>query len=157
MCHKTHTMATRYGRNDIEDVPATQDSAALDLAPLKHPMPEGENESPDEYCEEIHTNCPFAEILEQFQQLKDQFASLKSTTLQSTATTELMQLTDKLQRFTMTLQSHSALQPSEEPVHKTMQAYTDTLHATERTSPQPCCKISPHLMDRTHQNQRTGS
>ena len=32
----------------------------------------------------------------------------------------------------MTLQP--ALQPSEEPVYKTMQAYTDTLHATQRES-----------------------
>ena len=44
----------------------------------------------------------------------------------------MSQLTDKLQHLTMTLQTSS--QSSEEPVHKTMQAYTDTLCATERES-----------------------
>ena len=32
----------------------------------------------------------------------------------------------------MTLQPHPALQPNEEPVHTTMQAYMDTLHTTQR-------------------------
>ena len=124
-------------------------------------------------------------------------------------------LTDKLQYLTMPLQP--APQSSEEPVHKTMQAYTDTLHATQKElhyspspihivteattledpphalllatgaahatlqpmdtcimittgivaphstltispiSPQPCSKISPHLMDKTLQNWKTGS
>ena len=41
-----------------------------------------------------------------------------------------MQLMDKLQHLTMILQP--ANQPREEPVHKTMQAYTNTLHATQR-------------------------
>ena len=47
---------------------------------------------------------------------------------------ELMQLTDKLQHLTMMLQLHSTSQPSEEPVHKTMHVYMDTLHATQRKS-----------------------
>ena len=73
-----------------------------------------------------------AELLEQFQQLKDQFACLKSTTHQSTSTAEQMHVTDKLQHLTLTLQLHSVPQPNEEPVHKTMQVYTDTMHATQR-------------------------
>ena len=80
----------------MEDVPATQDSASLDIVPPEHIMPKGDNESSDEYCEETDTHCPLAELLEQFWQLKDQFASLKSTTPQSTPTAELTQLTDKL-------------------------------------------------------------
>ena len=32
----------------------------------------------------------------------------------------------------MMLQPHPTPQPNEEPMHKTMQAYTDTLHATQR-------------------------
>ena len=96
MHHKTHIMATRYGSDDIEDIPVIQDSAPLDLVPLEHPMPEGENKSSDKYCEETDTCHPLAELLEQFWQLKDQFASLKSTNPQSTPTTELMQLTYKL-------------------------------------------------------------
>ena len=44
---------------------------------------------------------------------------------------ELTQLTDTLKHLTMMLQSHSVPQPPEEPVHKTVQAYTDTLHATQ--------------------------
>ena len=43
-----------------------------------------------------------------------------------------MQITDKLQHLTMMLQPHPSPQPNEDPVHTTMQTYTDTLHATER-------------------------
>ena len=95
-------------------------------------MPEGDNDSFDEFCEETDTCCPYAELLEQFKQFKNQFVSLKSTTPQSTSTEELSQLTDKLQHLNMMPQP--ALQSSEEPVHKTMQAYTDTLHAMQRES-----------------------
>ena len=45
-------------------------------------------------------------------------------------------------------------------MHKTMQAYMDTLHAQHKenqTSPPPCCRISTHSMDRTPQSYRTGS
>ena len=45
---------------------------------------------------------------------------------------ELMQLTDKLQHLTMMLQPHSTPQPNEEPMHTTIQAYTETLYATQR-------------------------
>ena len=101
-------MATRYGSHDTEDVPATHDSAPMDLAQLEHTMPKGHNESSDEYSEETDTCCPLAEVLEQFQQLKDQFSSLKSSTHPPTPTAELMQLTDKLQHLTMMLQLHPA-------------------------------------------------
>ena len=47
-------------------------------------------------------------------------------------TTNLSQLTEKLQHLTMALQP--VPQSSEEPVHKTMQAYAETLHATQRGS-----------------------
>ena len=73
-----------------------------------------------------------ADLIEQFQQLETQFANLKSNTSQSTLTEELSQLTDKLQYLTMTLQP--APKSRKEPVHKTMQAYTDTLHTTQRES-----------------------
>ena len=53
----------------MEDVPATQDSDLLDLAPPEHAMPWGDNESSDEYCEETDTCHPLAELLEQFWQL----------------------------------------------------------------------------------------
>ena len=72
-----------------QDVPATQDSAPLDLVPPQYAMPEGDNESSNEYCEETDTHCPLAELLEQFWQLKDQFASVKSTTSQSTLMADL--------------------------------------------------------------------
>ena len=113
-------MATRYGSHDKEDIPASQDSAPLDLAPLEHPMPEEENKTSDEYCEENDIFHLLAELLEWFWQLKNKFASLKSTTPQSTPTTKLTQLADKLQHLTMMLQPATKL--SEEPVHKTMQA-----------------------------------
>ena len=45
-----------------------------------------------------------------------------------------MQLTGKLQHLTMMLQLHSAPHPDEEPVHKTMQVYRDTLQAMQRES-----------------------
>ena len=76
--HKTHSMGIRYRSHDTENIPATQDSPSLDLTPLEHPVLEEDNESSDEYCEEIDTNCPLAEPLEQFQQSKDQLASLKA-------------------------------------------------------------------------------
>ena len=95
-------------------------------------MPKGDNESSEENCEKNGTFHPLAELLQQFWQLEDQLTRLKFTTPQSTPMAELMQLKDKLQHLIMILQLHSALQPNEEPVHKTMQAYTDTLHASER-------------------------
>ena len=62
MCHKTHGMVTRYGSHDTEGVPAAQDSSPLDLSPPEHPMPEGDNESCDENCEETDTRHPLAEL-----------------------------------------------------------------------------------------------
>ena len=133
-CHKTHGILTRYGSHDTKDVSATQDSPPQNLAPEEQPMPEGDDESSKEYCEETDTHHPLAELLEQFCQLKDQFASLKSTTLQSTPIAKLSQLTDQLQHLTMML--HLAPQSSEEQVHKTMQAgcKMDTLHAIQTES-----------------------
>ena len=96
-------MATRYVSHYTEDIPSTKDSAPLDLVPQDQPMPEGGNDSSDEYCEETDTHHPLADLLEQFQQLKNQFASLKSTTPQSTHT-ELLYLTDKLNHLTVALQ-----------------------------------------------------
>ena len=134
MHYKTYTMATRYRSNDREDISANQDSPPLYLAPPEHPMPEGDNELSDENCEETDTCHPLPELSKQFLQLKDQFQSLKSTTHQSTPTAELRQLTDKLQHLTMSFQPHPVPQSSEEPVHKTMQAYADILHTTQRES-----------------------
>ena len=125
-------MVTRYGSHDTEDVPASKDSPPLDLVPLEHPMLDGDSELSNKYGEESDTHHHLAELLEQFHKPKDQFASLKSTTAKSTPTAELSQLKDKVQHLTMTLQP--APQSSEEPVHKTMQAYTDTLHTTQRES-----------------------
>ena len=92
----THSMVSRYGIQDTEDIPITQDSTPLDLAPQDHPMLERDNDPSDEYCEETDTCHPFSDLLEQFQQLKNQFTSLESTTPKSTPTKELSQLTDKL-------------------------------------------------------------
>ena len=39
----------------MEDVPAPEDSAPLDLAPPDHTMPGGDNESSNEYSEETDT------------------------------------------------------------------------------------------------------
>ena len=93
-CHKTHGMTTRYGSQDTEDIPTTQDSSPLDLVPPEHPMLERGNELSDEYCEETNTHHPLSELLEHFCQLKDQFESLKSNTPQSTPAVEMSQLTD---------------------------------------------------------------
>ena len=120
-------MATRYRGQGTGDVPDFQGSTPLDLMPQDHSVPEGDNDSSDEYCEETDTCCPLADVLEQFYWLKNQ-----SNTPLSTHTEELLQLTDKLQHFTVVLQP--APQSSEEPVHMTMQAYMDTLHTTQRES-----------------------
>ena len=104
----------------------------MDLRPQDHPFLEGDNDSSYEYCEENDIYCPLVDLLQQFQQLKNQFASLKSNTALSTPTEELSQLTDKLQYLPMALQPTP--QSSEEPVHKTMQVYTDTLCATKMES-----------------------
>ena len=69
-------------------------------------LPEGDNDSADEYFEENDTcHLPLTNLLQQFQQFKNQFASLKSNTFQSTPREELSQLTDKLQQLTLALQS----------------------------------------------------
>ena len=47
---------TRYVRHDIEDIPTTQVSGPLDPVPSEHTMPEVDNESSNEYCEETDTN-----------------------------------------------------------------------------------------------------
>ena len=99
-------MTTRCRSQDMEDALVTQDSAALDLVLMKDPMPEGDNESSDKYCEEADSHHPLAELLEQFWYLKDQFASLKATTPKCTPTVEMAQLTHKLQHLTMMLQPH---------------------------------------------------
>ena len=145
-------MMTRYRTHNTEDVPATQASPSLDLEPSEHPIPEENNESSDEYCEETDTYHPLAELLEQFCQLKDQFASLKSNTPQSTPTTELLQLTHKVQHFTM------MLQPAPSPVRNqcttpcrpSQTPYTQ--HRENQTSPQLCSKISPNMMGMTPQS-----
>ena len=125
MCCKTHGMVTRYRSQDKEDIVDTP----LNLMPQDHPVPEGDNDSSIEYCEETDTCHPLADLLEQFLQLKNQFGSLKSNTPQSTPTGELSKLTDKLSHLTMALQP--APQSSEEPMHKTMQAYPDILCTTQ--------------------------
>ena len=79
-------MATRYGSHDMEDVPATQDLAPLDLVRPDHTMPKGDSESSDEYSDETDTHCHLAELLKQFWQLKDQFTSLKCATHPPTPT-----------------------------------------------------------------------
>ena len=127
-------MAARYQSNDTEDVPTTQDSVPLDLVPLEHPIPEGDNELSDEYWDETDTHHPLTELLEHFWQLKDQCASLKFTTLQPTPRAGLMQLKDKLQHLTKMLQPAS--QPSEEPAHKTMPGvHRHLVCDTERIKP----------------------
>ena len=95
-------------------------------------MPGGDNESSKEYNEKTYTCHSLAELLKQFWQIQDQFASLKSATHPPTPMAELMQLTDKLQHLTMMLKPHPTPNSNEELVHKSMQAYMDTLHATHR-------------------------
>ena len=125
-------MTTRYGIHDTKDVPDPQNSASLDFAPPDHTMAKRDKESFDKYSEEAHTHYLLAELLEQFWQLQDQFSNLRSATLPPTHMLELMQLTDKLQHLAMTFQPHPTHQPIEEPMDNTMQAYTDTLHSTQR-------------------------
>ena len=154
MCHKTHTMTTRCGSYDIEEVPATQDSSPLDLMPQEDTMPKWDNESSDKYCEETDICHSLAELLEQLQQMKDQFASLKFTTLQSTPIAELMQLIDKLQHLAMILQLHSSPNLMRNQCTKLCRHtwIPWAWHRENHTSPCPCCRISPHLTYRTHQS-----
>ena len=62
MCHKMHTMTTRYESCDTEDIPASQDSDPLDLAPLEHTVCRRGNESSDEYHEETDTHHPWLNL-----------------------------------------------------------------------------------------------
>ena len=125
-------MTARYRYLGMEYIPATQDSNSWDLVPMEPMMPKGNNKSSNKYSEETDTHHPSAELLEQFWQLKDQFSSLKSAIHPPTPMAELTQLTDKLPHLTKMFQLHPVPQPIEEPIHKTMQAYTDTLHTTQR-------------------------
>ena len=70
MYHKTHHMATRCGSKDTEDVADNQDSTLLDLMPQDHPVPEGDNNSSHEYCEETDTHHPLADLTEHPNSLK---------------------------------------------------------------------------------------
>ena len=151
--HKTHGMVTRYGNQDTEDFHDTKDPTPFDLATQDHPLPEGDNDLSNEYCEETDTCHHLAVLLEQYQQLKNQFTSLKSNTPQSTPTEELPQLRDKIQHLTM------ALQPApHSPVRSQCirpWRHTQTPCAQPRgiqISPQPSSKISPHLMGKTLQS-----
>ena len=65
-CHKTYGMVTRYGSHDTEDVPDTQCSPPLDLVPQDHPMPDRDNDSSNENCEETDTFQPLGDLLELF-------------------------------------------------------------------------------------------
>ena len=58
--------------------------------------------------------------------------NLPTWSLPPTYVVELTQLTDRLQHLTMILKPHPTPQAKEEPVHTTMQVYTDTLHTTQR-------------------------
>ena len=79
MYHKTHGMATRYGSQETEDIPDSQDSNLLDLVPWDYPVLERDNYSSNEYCEDTDTCHPLAYLLVEFQQVKNQFASLNLT------------------------------------------------------------------------------
>ena len=150
---KTHNMATRYKvmPQRISLPPKTQlpwilhhQNTLCKRETMNHLM----------NTEETVTLHSLAELLEKFQQLKEQFATFKCTTPQSTPTKELMQLTDKLQHLTMILQLHSAPQSSEDQCTKPCRHTQRTCvqHRENQTSPQPCSKVSPHLMDRTPQS-----
>ena len=58
MCCKTHGMVTGYGSQDTEDVPDTQDLIPLDLMPQDHPVPEGDNDSSEEYLKKLTLATP---------------------------------------------------------------------------------------------------
>ena len=68
MHHKKHGMVTRYGGQDTEDIPDTQDSTPLDFTLQDHYVPEGGNDMYNEHYEENDTCHPLADLLEQFQQ-----------------------------------------------------------------------------------------
>ena len=80
ICHKTHGMKTRNRSKDKEDISDIQDPTPLDFMPEDHHVLEGDNDSSDEYCEEINTHCPLADLLEQFQWLKNNL-QVKNLTL----------------------------------------------------------------------------
>ena len=148
---KIHGMATRHEKQDTENVPDVQDSTALHLMPQDHPMPEEDNDSPNEY-KETDTHCPLADLLEQFQQIKKQFASLTLALPSPHPQKKLLQLPDKLQHLIM------MLQPAPSPLKSqytrqcshTQTPYTQ--HKGNQISLLPCSKISPHLMGKTLQS-----
>ena len=83
-------MATRYGKHDIESVPALQSSALLDLTSTDYIMPRQDSDSSEEYSEETDTHHSLSELLEQFWQLQYQFSHLKSSTHPPTPVAMLM-------------------------------------------------------------------
>ena len=138
MSCKTHSMGTRYGSKDTENIPDTKDSTPLVLIPQNHPMLEEDNDSSDEYCEDTDTHCPLVDLLEQFQQLKNQFSNLKSNTFQIKCSTLPWHCN----------QPHSLVRSQcTKPC-----SHTQTPSVQHRDNPisqQPCSKISPHVMDKT--------
>ena len=123
MCHKTHGMSTRYRYQDTGDIPDTPDSTPWISCHMTTLCQWETMIHPINRVKELTLTALWLTSYSSSSS-KNQFASLKSSTPQSTSKEELSQLTDKLQHLTMALQP--TLESSEEPVHKTMQAYTDT-------------------------------
>ena len=65
-----HSIVNRYGSQDTEDIPDTKDPTPLDLASQDYLVLEGDNDIPNEYCEETDTHQTLDDLLEQLQQLK---------------------------------------------------------------------------------------
>ena len=153
MCQKTHIMATRYGSHGTEDVPATQDSAPLDLAPTEHPMHEEDNEF---VWWILWRNLTLAAHLLSYW---NSFSNLK--TLLQAWNLPLSNLHP--QQSWCSSQRNFSISPwgpksAPSPVrNQCTKPYRHipapcTQHRENQTSPQPCSMISPHLMNRTPQS-----
>ena len=150
MHHKTHTLTTRYGNHDMENVLAPQDSAPLDHVPPDHTLPGASNESSNKYSAEMDTCHPSAELLEQFWQHQDQ--STTSNLLPTHLHT--CQSWCSLQINCNTLLWQSNPQPNKEPLHKICRhAWKPCKPCREnQTSQWPSHRIFQNLMDRTSQS-----
>ena len=96
-------------------------------APHTQSIPELDGETTATYSEDTNPQRDLAQLQEHFHQLQEHLIQLGPTTNPPLHIEELAHLTRKLQQLAVSLQLHPTCRPVEEPLHTSMQTYTDTL------------------------------
>ena len=117
--------------SDAKEMSSVHNSTPLDIIQTSHSTPDLNSETTAGYPEDTNPQRDLMQLQEHFKQLKERLNQLGPTTNLPTHVEELAHLTEKLQQLAMMLQPHSPCRPVEEPIHTTMQQYTNTLCAIQ--------------------------